>query len=47
MSDLFDVDGANLDRGFENLKAAEHPIRAAASRHAAGDVGALRALCRS
>lgn len=26
MSDLFDVDGANLDRGFENLKAAEHPV---------------------
>lgn len=26
MSDLFDVDGANLDRGFENLKAAELPI---------------------
>jgi hypothetical protein len=26
MSDLFDVDGANLDRGFENLKAAESPI---------------------
>jgi hypothetical protein len=26
MSDLFDVDGANLDRGFENLKAAEFPI---------------------
>lgn len=32
MSDLFDVDGAHLDRGFENLKAAEflveHEIRA-------------------
>ena len=26
MTDLFDVDGANLDRGFENLKAAELPI---------------------
>lgn len=26
MSDLFDVDGANLDRGFENLKIAEFPI---------------------
>lgn len=26
MSDLFDVDGANLDRGFENLKAAELQI---------------------
>ncbi len=26
MSDLFDVDGANLDLGFENLKAAEFPI---------------------
>ncbi len=26
MSDLFDVDGANLDLGFENLKAAESPI---------------------
>ncbi|GAA0909668.1 hypothetical protein GCM10009552_20610 [Rothia nasimurium] len=26
MSDLFDVDGANLDLGFENLKAAELPI---------------------
>lgn len=26
MSDLFDVEGANLDRGFENLKAAESPI---------------------
>lgn len=26
MSDLFDVDGANLDPGFENLKAAESPI---------------------
>jgi hypothetical protein len=25
MSDLFDVDGANLDRGFENLKAAKCP----------------------
>jgi len=26
MTDLFDVDGANLDPGFENLKAAEFPI---------------------
>ena len=26
MSDLFGVKGANLDRGFENLKAAELPI---------------------
>lgn len=26
MSDLFDVDGANLDGGFENLKSAELPI---------------------
>lgn len=26
MSELFDVDGANLDLGFENLKAAEFPI---------------------
>jgi hypothetical protein len=26
MSDLFGVEGANLDRGFENLKAAELPI---------------------
>lgn len=26
MSDLFDVDGANLDLGFENLKAAESPF---------------------
>ncbi|MCP1848201.1 MULTISPECIES: hypothetical protein [unclassified Bradyrhizobium] len=26
MSDLFDVDGPNLDRGFQNLKVAEHPI---------------------
>lgn len=26
MSDLFDVSGANLHRGFENLKAAELPI---------------------
>ena len=26
MSDLFDVDGANLDLGFENLKAAQCPI---------------------
>lgn len=26
MSDLFDVDGANLDPGFENLKAAQFPI---------------------
>jgi len=26
MSDLFNVEGANLDRGFENLKAAEFPI---------------------
>lgn len=26
MSDLFEVDGANLDLGFENLKAAEFPI---------------------
>lgn len=26
MSDLFDVDGANLDLGFENLKIAEFPI---------------------
>lgn len=26
MSDLFDVGGANLDLGFENLKAAESPI---------------------
>lgn len=26
MSDLFDVGGANLDLGFENLKAAEFPI---------------------
>ncbi|KWV49233.1 hypothetical protein [Stenotrophomonas maltophilia] len=26
MSDLFDVDGANLDLGFENLKAAESPV---------------------
>lgn len=26
MSDLFDVEGANLDRGFENLKAAESRI---------------------
>ncbi|QDL38747.1 hypothetical protein [Rhodoferax sediminis] len=26
MSNLFDVDGANLDLGFENLKAAESPI---------------------
>lgn len=26
MSDLFDIDGANLDLGFENLKAAELPI---------------------
>ncbi|UUY07691.1 hypothetical protein LRS11_17990 [Pseudomonas sp. J452] len=26
MSDLFDVDGANLDRGFENLKAATSTI---------------------
>ena len=26
MSDLFDVDGANLDPGFENLKAAQSPI---------------------
>jgi len=25
MSDLFDVAGANLDQGFENLKAAESP----------------------
>ncbi|WP_321954597.1 hypothetical protein [Burkholderia cenocepacia] len=26
MSDLFDVDGANLDLGFENLKSAKSPI---------------------
>ena len=26
MSDLFDVDGAKLDLGFENLKAAQFPI---------------------
>lgn len=26
MSNLFDVNGANLDLGFENLKAAESPI---------------------
>lgn len=26
MSDLFDVDGSNLDLGFENLKAAESPV---------------------
>lgn len=26
MSDLFDVDGANLDLSFENLKIAEFPI---------------------
>lgn len=26
MSDLFDVNGTNLDLGFENLKAAEFPI---------------------
>ena len=26
MSDLFDVDGANLDPSFENLKAAQSPI---------------------
>lgn len=26
MSDLFDIDGANLDFGFENLKAAQAPI---------------------
>lgn len=26
MNDLFDVDGANLDRGFENLKAAQSPV---------------------
>ena len=26
MSDLFDVEGANLDLGFENLKAAKSPI---------------------
>lgn len=26
MSDLFDVDGANLDLGFQNLKAAESPF---------------------
>ena len=26
VSDLFDVDGANLDRGFENLKVAEFPV---------------------
>jgi hypothetical protein len=26
MSDLFDVDGANLDLGFEHLKAAELPV---------------------
>jgi hypothetical protein len=26
MSDLFDIDGANLDLGFENLKIAESPI---------------------
>ncbi len=26
MSDLFDIHGANLDLGFENLKVAEFPI---------------------
>jgi hypothetical protein len=26
MSDLFDIDRVNLDRGFENLNAAESPI---------------------
>jgi hypothetical protein len=26
MTNLFDVDGPNLDRGFENLKAAESPF---------------------
>lgn len=26
MSDLFDINGVNLDRGFENLKAAESPV---------------------
>jgi hypothetical protein len=26
MSDLFDINGVNLDRGFENLKAARSPV---------------------
>ncbi|CZT27992.1 hypothetical protein [Pseudomonas cerasi] len=26
MSDLLDVEGSNLDLGFENLKAAESPV---------------------
>ncbi|MCP5304966.1 MAG: hypothetical protein H6953_05940 [Chromatiaceae bacterium] len=26
MSDLFDVDGANLDHGFENIRAGESPV---------------------